>query len=213
MARRRKASSEFDARSEGFGDPSLAPLYYFAGLAVVCLQAKSVMSPVELELLGGGRYVIRGGRVRLVGEPREAWLYTTLAGPIAARMYSGVLSLDPDDEGITRIARFLAETPQGEPTRASGRAWTALTLVEDASYVLWRHWWAVEAAARELLTERTLTVEAVQLLAANATTGSQRPLVPKADDVLRQLEGVLRQKHGLLLGDWRSCPREAPMPA
>lgn len=213
MPRREPPPSEIEpSPQERCGDPSLGPLYNVSGQAVLCVRADITFARLELELLAGARFVVRIAGIRFTGEPREDWAYTMLAGPIAARMYTGVWNLAPDDEGVTRVARYLSHYPLGDPARATGRSWTALNLVEETSYELWRVWSAVESVVRDLLARKTLTADEVRALMADPPTGSARPLVPTADEVLRELEVVLRQNHDLELGDWRACPREAPMP-
>lgn len=164
-----------------------------------------------------GRFVVRIAGIRFAGEPREDWAYTMLAGPIAARMHTGVWNLAPDDEGVTRVARYLSHCPLGDPAQATGRAraWTALNLVEETSFELWRIWSAVESVTRYLLARKALAADEVRARALMAAppTRSPRPLAPTADEVLRELEVVLRQNQDLELGDWRACPREALTPS
>lgn len=188
------------------------PLYNVAGHAVMLVYANAVFDRIAFDNLDEARFVVRIRGVRLVGEPNLAWAYTCLAGPIAARMHTGRWNLGPGDEGATRLARWLAAIPVGDQAKGSGRAWEALCAVEETAEKLWHGWSSVASVAQELLVRRRMTLEDVRLLVVAPTITERRPLVPTADEVLAELDILLRQKHNVDLGPWRDCPREAPMP-
>jgi hypothetical protein len=190
----------------------LGPLYRIGGQAVVLVAAGASFERVTLEV-EDNRYAVGIGCVAFTGTPNAGWMYALLAGPVAERMHTGMWNLDPDDDGVTRFARAMARVPIGEPAKATGRAWEALCAVEETAETLWNRWSYVERVVAELRAKRVLSQGDVDAIIHAPETGARRPFVPKADEVLAELEIVLQQNHGLDLGDWRACPRSAPMPA
>ncbi|MBV8759849.1 MAG: hypothetical protein JO257_21345 [Deltaproteobacteria bacterium] len=192
-------------------DPEQATIYRIAGHAIVLAKGGAEFSTISIEPTDE-RLLGRIEAVRASGH-RVGALYGMLAGPIAERMYTKQWNLEPDDEGVMRFARVLAEIPPGDPARGLGRAWEALCTTEETAEILWYSWPSVEALARELTERRRVTFAEVDAILKRDPAGSRRPLVPTAEEILSELDIVLRQNHNVELGDWRSCPRSAPVPA
>lgn len=187
------------------------PLYRIAGQATVVVYAGAAFERTRLTRLDGGRFLVGLDGLQRAGASVLGFLYCLLAGPIAERMRSGQWNLDPDDEGVSRFARVIAGLPPGEPSRAEGRAWHALCATEETAGALWDKWPCVEQVAAELASRETLSFEEVKSIVEGSPPPAKRPLVPRVDEVLSELEIVLRQNHNVDLGDWRACPRSAPV--
>jgi hypothetical protein len=200
---RLKQTDSFEVGAKGLAKGAH---YWATGQAFVLANSGVTFERIGLSIVSDRRFRVILDGVQLSQAKESDAFRALLAGPIAERMSLDDWNLACDDEGMTKLASRIARIPFGNPAQKTGRAWEALCATEETCFELWSGWPTVTQLVKKLDECGTLTMADV-LTALNTKYPRVRPkpLVPKADEILSELDIILRQNHRVELGDWRAC--------